>query len=101
MIKLIVPAVLIAAAGGYFYFQGQLDTESSSDLVKQVDAALLEAKEDAVSLPPEEALASSEMLPTDGDVFADAPEHMMVTTAEESAAAVAEMAETDADTDAE
>ena len=78
MNKLIVPAIAIAAIGGYFYYANLDNTapevaSSEEAIVEEVEAAVAEAEAAGtkVAESTEEMMASVE-----GDVFADVPEAM-------------------------
>ncbi len=95
MKKLIIPAIVIAAIGGYFYYQNMEPASPEEAIAKEVETAVEEAS--AVEEADEaKVVASNEMTEAaEGDVFADAPEQMME-TAEEAVGdmeAVAEEAE--------
>ena len=99
MKKLIIPAIVIAAIGGYFYYQNMESATSEEAIVQEVDAAVEEAGA-AVEEPVEkDMMAAKEVAEGEGDVFAD-PEQMMETAedaADEAMDAAEEAAETVAD----
>lgn len=77
MKKLIIPAIVIAAVGGYFYYQNMGSATSEEAIAKEVDTAVEEASA-VVEEPTEKGMvASNEATEGEGDVFADAPEQMM------------------------
>ncbi|QKX18629.1 hypothetical protein [Microbulbifer sp. YPW1] len=78
MKKLVVPAIAIAAIGGYFYY-ANLDSTApeavtaEETIVEEMEAAVAEAETAAA----ETAKSSEEMMASvEGDVFADVPEAM-------------------------
>lgn len=78
MKKLILPALVIAAVGGYFYYTN-LDTSgpqavtAEEAIVEDVKSAMAEAEAAGAGIKPagEEVMAAA-----DSDVFADVPEAM-------------------------
>nr|WP_010131425.1 hypothetical protein [Microbulbifer agarilyticus] len=79
MKKLLIPAIAIAAIGGYFYYTN-LDTTApqaeavveEEQIVEEVEAAVAEAEE----MVEESDQAGDIMASAEGDVFADVPEAM-------------------------
>lgn len=73
MKKLIVPAIVIAAVGAYFYYQNQEPAAPEEAIVEELDAAVEEAamvagEEEAVGT---KVVASNDEMEAEGDVFAD------------------------------
>ncbi|AQQ67974.1 hypothetical protein Mag101_10235 [Microbulbifer agarilyticus] len=107
MKKLLIPAIAIAAIGGYFYYTN-LDTAApqaeavveEEQIVEEVEAAVAEAEE---MVEETEQAAGDIMASAEEDVFADVPEAMghaldetteaMADVAEEAAEAVQEAAD--------
>ncbi|GAB2518226.1 hypothetical protein [Microbulbifer agarilyticus] len=79
MKKLLIPAIAIAAIGGYFYYTN-LDTAApqaeavvgEEQIVEEVEAAVAEAEE----MVEETEQAGDMMASAEEDVFADVPEAM-------------------------
>ncbi|MFC6632063.1 hypothetical protein [Microbulbifer taiwanensis] len=95
MKKIIIPAIVIAAIGGYFYYQNMEPATSEAAIAKEVESAVEQAGEAMEKAADETVVASNELMEVEGDVFADAPEHMMGSAEEaaESMEAAAEEAE--------
>ncbi|MBY6189692.1 hypothetical protein [Microbulbifer agarilyticus] len=103
MKKLLIPAIAIAAIGGYFYYTN-LDTAApqaeavaeEEQIVEEVEAAVAEAEE----MVEETEQAGDIMASAEEDVFADVPEamgHALDETSEAVAEEVAEAVEEAAD----
>ncbi|MFV8781717.1 hypothetical protein ACNKU7_04780 [Microbulbifer sp. SA54] len=79
MKKLIVPALVIAAIGGYLYYVNLETTAPETAIATEVDAAVAEAEAaGAEATPPAEGV----MAAAEGDIFADVPEAMDTAAAE-------------------
>ncbi|AMX02341.1 hypothetical protein [Microbulbifer thermotolerans] len=76
MKKLIVPAIAVAAVGGYLYFQNMDSAGAEETVARQLEAAVEEAAGAEMSAGAD-MVADSEMMEFEGDVFADVPEHMV------------------------
>lgn len=93
MKKLIIPAIVIAAVGGYFYYQNMEPATAEDEIVKEVDAAVEEAGvAEAEAVGEKGVVATNDTAEAEGDVFADVPE-MMEEDAEEAMEAAASEAE--------
>ncbi|MFD1216335.1 MULTISPECIES: hypothetical protein [Microbulbifer] len=94
MKKLIIPAIAIAAVGGYLYYTNletsapemAKDASREEAIANEMEAAVAEAQDTDVEVA-EEMMAAA-----DGDVFADVPEAMS-DSAEDVMDEVAEAAE--------
>ncbi|WP_105104359.1 hypothetical protein [Microbulbifer pacificus] len=103
MKKLVLPALVIAAIGGYFYYTN-LDVPAQAVtaeevMVEDVKAAMAEAKASGADIKPagEDVLAAA-----DGDVFADVPEamdHVLDESSESVEGGMETMADTAEDVD--
>ena len=89
MKKIIIPAIVIAAIGGYFYYTNMEAAAPESAIATEVEAAVAEAEAAGVAVKDsaEEMVAAA-----DGDVFADVPE-AMETAAEEAEETMEEAAD--------
>lgn len=84
MKKLIIPAIVIAAIGGYFYYQNMEPATSEEAIAQEVENAVEEAAtgESITEETTEAGVVASNDMEAEGDVFADVPEQMMDTTQE-------------------
>ncbi|WP_193164708.1 hypothetical protein [Microbulbifer hainanensis] len=96
MKKLIIPAIVIAAIGGYFYYQNMQPVTTESSIAQEVDSAVQEAGAAMEETADKGVVAANDVAGADGDVFADAPEQM-AEAAEEAADETMDAAEEAAD----
>ncbi|MCQ3829630.1 hypothetical protein HXX02_09225 [Microbulbifer elongatus] len=80
MKKLLIPAIAIAAVGGYFYYANLESTAPQTDvvveeeqIVEEVESAVAEAE---AAVEHSEDAAGDMMASAEEDVFADVPEAM-------------------------
>lgn len=93
MKKLIIPAIVIAAVGGYFYYQNMEPATAEDEIVKEMDAAVEEAGAAEAEVAEEtDVIATYDAAEEEGDIFADVPE-LMEEDAEDAMEAAASEAE--------
>jgi len=92
MKKLIIPAVVIAVVGGYFYYQNLEPATSEETIAKEIETAVEEAGAPEAAADEARVVATNDMAEVEGDVFADVPELMEEGAMETAADEAEEMA---------